>query len=110
MVRNGDLLATKRHKVHKKFESSSQQIIRFVAFVIFVARKNGEVREGARSNSVGFSFASVTYRQSLLRCRRLFWKWLAFVWEEFVEHRCFVWSEVCNTINCAWFCMIHSFC
>jgi|GEM_PF-2168279 len=28
-------LATKRHKVHKKFESSIQQIIRFVAFVIF---------------------------------------------------------------------------
>jgi hypothetical protein len=42
IVRNGDLLATKRHNVHKKFESSIQLIIRFVAFVIFfVARKNG---------------------------------------------------------------------
>jgi hypothetical protein len=33
-LRNGDLLVTKRHKVHKKFESSIQQIIQFVAFVI----------------------------------------------------------------------------
>jgi len=58
------------------------------------ATKNGKVREGARSSSVGFRFASVAFRQSLLRCRQLFWKWLALVWEEFVEHRCFVWSEV----------------
>lgn len=50
-VRNGNLLATIRHKVHKKFERSIQHIVRFVSFVIFVARKNRKVRERARSNS-----------------------------------------------------------
>jgi len=67
-VRNGDLLATKRHRVHKSLKvrfdrSSGLCLLRF-----FVARKNGKVREGAHSNSVGFRFASVAYRQSLLRC------------------------------------------
>ena len=35
-VRNGNLLATKRHQSPQKFESSIQQIIQFVSFVSFV--------------------------------------------------------------------------
>ena len=50
IVRNGQLLATKRHKVHKKFESASQQIIRFVAFVIFVARNNRKLVDVAQES------------------------------------------------------------
>ncbi len=60
----GDGLATKRHKVHKKVESSIQQIIRFVAFVIFVASKNVKVREGAQ-----FEFSQVQSDSGLPRLR-----------------------------------------
>ncbi len=42
MVRNGDLLATKRHKVHKKFESRVNRSSGLWLLRFFVARKNGK--------------------------------------------------------------------
>ena len=57
------------------------------------ACKNAKVREGAQFEFSRVQFGSVAFGQSLLRCGLLSRKWLAFVWEEFIQDRSLVGSE-----------------